>query len=122
MALGSTQPLTEMSTGNISRGKGGRCVGLTTLPPSCAGCLEIWEPQHPGTLRACPGIAVPFYAISGMATCEATVSVKSYPFSIIFQLVPLQSGPHIQLILRCQYDDVSQCYVLPALTSQVHPV
>jgi len=22
-------------------GKGGRCVGLTTLPPSCADCLEI---------------------------------------------------------------------------------
>jgi hypothetical protein len=33
--------------------KGGRCVGLTTLPPSCADCLEIWEPQPPGTLRAC---------------------------------------------------------------------
>jgi hypothetical protein len=43
MALGSTQPVTEMITRNISwgggvggRGKGGRCVGLTTLPPSCA--------------------------------------------------------------------------------------
>jgi len=49
MALGLTQPLTEMSTRNISwRGKGGRCVRLTTLPPSCADCLEIWEPQHPG--------------------------------------------------------------------------
>ena len=32
--------------------KGGWCVGLTTLPPSCADCLEIWEPQTPGTLRA----------------------------------------------------------------------
>jgi len=38
-ALGSTQPLTELST----RGKRGRCVGLTTLPPSCAECLEILE-------------------------------------------------------------------------------
>jgi len=36
-----TQPLTEMSTRNISGGKGGRCVGLTTLPPSCADCREI---------------------------------------------------------------------------------
>jgi len=36
--------------------KGGQCVGLTTLPPSCADCLEIWEPQPPGTLRACPGL------------------------------------------------------------------
>jgi hypothetical protein len=25
-------------------GKGGRCVGLTALTPSCADCLEIWEP------------------------------------------------------------------------------
>ena len=30
--------------------KGGRCVRLTTLPHSCAVCLEIWEPQPPGTL------------------------------------------------------------------------
>jgi len=30
--------------------KGGRCGGLTTLPHSCADCLEIWEPQPPGTL------------------------------------------------------------------------
>ena len=32
--------------------KGSQCVGLTTLPPSCADCLKIWEPQHPGTLGA----------------------------------------------------------------------
>jgi len=37
-------------------GKGSRCVRLTTLPLSCAECLEIWEPQTPGTLRACPGL------------------------------------------------------------------
>jgi len=37
-------------------GKGGRCVRLTTLPPSCVDCLEIWEPHPPGTLRACPGL------------------------------------------------------------------
>ena len=37
-------------------GKGGQCVGLTTLPSSCADYLEIWEPQHPETLRACPGL------------------------------------------------------------------
>jgi hypothetical protein len=37
----------------IPWGKGGRCVGLTTLPHSCADCPEIWEPQPPGTLWAC---------------------------------------------------------------------
>jgi len=39
-----------MITRNIS------CVGLTTLPPLCADCLEIWEPHPPGTLRPCPGL------------------------------------------------------------------
>jgi hypothetical protein len=47
-ALGSTQPLTEI--------KGGQSVGLTTLPPSCAECLKIWEPQPRGTLRTCQGL------------------------------------------------------------------
>jgi hypothetical protein len=37
-------------------GKGGRRVGLTTLPPSCADCLKPWKRQCPGTLRACPGL------------------------------------------------------------------
>jgi hypothetical protein len=31
-------------------GKGGQCVGLTTLPPSCADCLKILEPQPAGAL------------------------------------------------------------------------
>jgi len=35
------------------RGKGAQCVNPTTLPPSCADCIETWEPQPPGTLRAC---------------------------------------------------------------------
>ena len=55
MAVGLTQPLTHISTMDISWGCGG-CVGLTNLPPSCADCLEIWEPQPSGTLRACPGL------------------------------------------------------------------
>ena len=61
MALGSTQHLTEMSTRSISWGKGGRCVGLTTLPPSCAVVMKFWslnflEPSGP--LQACNGIAL----------------------------------------------------------------
>jgi hypothetical protein len=42
MALRSAQLLTE----------GGRCLGLT-LPSSFAECLDVWEPQPPGTLWAC---------------------------------------------------------------------
>jgi hypothetical protein len=48
MTLGSTQPLTEMSTRDISGGQGGRCVGLTILPPLCADCLKIL-----GTSNSC---------------------------------------------------------------------
>jgi len=63
MALGSTQPLTEMSTRNISWGKEVRCVRLKTLPPSCAivtysGNLNFLEPSGP--LQACNGTALPF--------------------------------------------------------------
>jgi len=36
--------------------KGSWCIQLTTLPPSCADCLEIWEPRPPGTPRACPSL------------------------------------------------------------------
>jgi len=50
MALGLTQLLTEVL--EIFPGEG----GLTTLTPSCGDCLEIWEPEPPGTLTACPGL------------------------------------------------------------------
>jgi hypothetical protein len=62
VALGSTQRLTEKSTRCISGGKGGRCVRLTTLPPSCAvvkksGNLNFLEPSGPP--QACNGTALP---------------------------------------------------------------
>jgi len=60
MALGSSEPLTEMSTRNVflgerggagGGGKNGRCAGLKNLPTSCADYLEIlgastsWRPK-----------------------------------------------------------------------------
>ena len=61
MALGSTQPLTEMSTRYISWGKGGRCVRLTTLPPSCAVVMKSGESnflEPSGPVQACNGTAL----------------------------------------------------------------
>ena len=56
MNLGSTQPVTEMSTRRISWVKGGRCVRLTTLPPSCtvvtkSGNHNFLEPSGPFQAR-----------------------------------------------------------------------
>jgi len=46
-----------MNTRNIFwAGKGGWCVGLTTLLPSCSECHENCESQPPGTIRACTGL------------------------------------------------------------------
>jgi hypothetical protein len=41
MALWSTQLLKTDYNENLPRGKGGRFIGMTTLPVSCAGYLEI---------------------------------------------------------------------------------
>ena len=48
--------------------KGGRCLRLETWLLSCADCLEIWEPEPPGTLRACPGICLPCFASFGFVS------------------------------------------------------
>jgi len=37
---------------DISGGKDGWCVRVTTLPPSCGECLEILEPQPTRTPKA----------------------------------------------------------------------
>ena len=47
---------------NILGGKDGRCVRVTTLPPSCAECLVIWSlnrPEPSGPHRPVIGIALP---------------------------------------------------------------
>ena len=72
MALGSTQPLTEMSTRFISWGKGGLCVRLTNLPPSCAvvmksGNLNFLEPSGP--LQVCNRTALPYYYYCWFCQC-----------------------------------------------------
>jgi hypothetical protein len=56
MALGSTQPLTEMSTRNSPGGvKGGRRVRLTTLLPTAS--LDFSRPYGPS--RSVTGSALP---------------------------------------------------------------
>jgi hypothetical protein len=44
--------------------KGGQCIGPITLPPFCVDCLEIWEVQLSGTLKACPGLYRDYYTFN----------------------------------------------------------
>jgi hypothetical protein len=66
MVLGSTQPHNRNEYQEyFLGGKGGQFVELTTLPPSCASCLEMCVLQLPGNLRICPGLdkSITFFMI-----------------------------------------------------------
>ena len=78
---GSTQPLTEMSTGSIYWGKGGRCVRLTTYHHPVPLSRKSWnlnflEPSGP--VQACNGTAVP---------------LPYFIFKRFSLLLPFQTGP-----------------------------
>jgi hypothetical protein len=93
MTLGSTQPLRQMSTKNTplaseGGGKSGRCVGLTTLPPSCADCLEILEPQRLGNL----GTWARIWIASGSPSTRSTF-LWSWYFSVARYTVVLIQVP-----------------------------
>ena len=67
-ALGSTQPL-EMSTRDLSWGKGGRCVELTTYHPCSAESQEIRGLNLPGTpwaTSACRGTPLLLYMLMSL--------------------------------------------------------
>jgi hypothetical protein len=83
VALGQTQPLNRNEYQEYCLGvKGRRCIGLTTLTPSCADCHEIWESQPPRTLWACPGIVLPFlsFIMLSSSSVRVTRSAQQYHF------------------------------------------
>ena len=81
MALGLTQPLTEMSTRSISRGKGGQCVRLTTyrhpVPLSWnLGTLNSWKPLgHSGSVM---GLLYLYYVPACTLCVWMTLVMKGY--------------------------------------------
>jgi hypothetical protein len=66
MALGSTQPLTEMSTRRFPGGKKGPAPKADNLTAICeSNVCKLWEPQPLTTLRAikvCTGITLLYLA------------------------------------------------------------
>jgi hypothetical protein len=56
MALGSTQPLAEMSTGNFPKGKSGRRVELTALPLSMSRMFENTGASTPRNHKGLHGL------------------------------------------------------------------
>ena len=91
MALGSNQPLTEMSTKCTSWGKGGRCARLTTLPPSCAVVIKSENLNFlelSGPLQACNGTALPalhtkFVAVSRLGERHFLHAIANWMQSLI---------------------------------------
>jgi hypothetical protein len=83
MALGSTLPLTEMSTRNLPGGvKGGRRLGLTTLPPSVSRlswkCRNLDFSLPYGPSRPVTGIALPFFSIHSESSVLTAHAVMFY--------------------------------------------
>jgi len=83
VALGLTQPATEMCTRNtyLLGRKGSYCLGLKALPPTYADCLGIREPQLPGALRTCPGLYTCFIYTS-LTLSNPVVSISITCFNV----------------------------------------
>ena len=115
MALGSTKLLTEMSTRNISWGKVGRCVRLTTLPPSCdvvtkSGNLNLLETSGP--LQARNGTALPlFYIIyyNIRYNTDIIIVIIKHLYVAASLLAKYQKRFSIQVLLFLLLSPSSQC-------------
>ena len=79
---------------------------MTTLPPSCADCLEIWEPQLPGTLRACPDL------------CRECFTFTSAIHCFFVMLVHNDKNNHVLSVLLL-YWKVSDTYDETACTAEM---
>jgi hypothetical protein len=95
--------------GTFPGGKGGRCLRLTILPPSCAvvtksGNLNFLEPSGP--VQACNGTALLYIStmLHTVVSREAALFICSTVIvSNLFEIVPFSNAVHIR-----KYEPVNQ--------------
>jgi len=95
--------------------KGGRCIGLTTLPPSCAAVMKsenfnFLEPYGP--LQACNGTALPL-----PFTCRVC-SVMYLALHMYSMFCDVFGTAHVQYVLWCIWH--CTCTVCSVMYLAVH--
>ena len=105
MTLGSTHPLTEMSTRNISwRYK--RPVHIadnhTIIPSSRADCLETWEPELPGILMAYSDLF--YFLLHVVELLQPKNYTNSWIRDTFIVQRPLRVSSSSSVLPRCHYN------------------
>ena len=97
--------------GNLLGDKGCRCVGLTTLPSSCADVVEIWTPQPPGAIRVC--FTVGYIIQKALIAFSNAVNTwidgcLSFSFPAVFPCLPFPVSflffPYVILSSLCDFN------------------
>jgi hypothetical protein len=98
----------------IPERKGGRCVGLTTLPLPCVDCLEIWEPSPLGTLWACPGLQWDCFTFHVLSINDRKIARRIlrlfYKRNLVFPyIISLYSHISYEIVYKSAYADFKSC-------------
>jgi hypothetical protein len=97
-----------MNTGILPGGKDGRCVGLRTLPPSCADYLEILEPQLPRTPKTSRPVAGKLYlyliTYSECVFVALVIQHAKHMRLVVTSFVASLAPPHFYTLSHKRYD------------------